>query len=76
MIIYKSEVLAVKIKLKVKFSQTVITKIKTLPPVFLKTFKMAVWQKTLDSCFWHYVCSMKVALTVFTEMRSTSFMEI
>ena len=42
MSIYKSEVLAVKIKLKVKFSQTVITKIKTLPPVFLKTFKMAV----------------------------------
>ena len=42
MSIYKSEVLAVKIKLKVKFSQAVITKIKTLPPVFLKTFKKAV----------------------------------
>ena len=46
-------------------------------------FRTAVWRKTQNSWFWHYVsktiylCSRKVALTVFTEISSTSFfMEI
>ena len=76
---HKSEVLTVKIQLKVKFPQVVITKIKTLPLVFRKIFRTAIWRKTRDSCFWHYVwktidlCSGKVVLTVFTEMCSVSF---
>ena len=52
MSIYKSEVLAVKIKLKVKFSQAVITKIKTLPPVFLrhskKLYDRKLWTAASD----------------------------
>ena len=46
-------------------------------------FWTAVWWKTRDGCFWDYVyktnylCRRKAALTVFTEMCSTSFfMEI
>ena len=65
---HKSEVLTVKIQLKVKFPQAVITNIKILPPVIPKMFRTAVWWKTRDGCFWHYVCktinlcSRKVAL--------------
>ena len=76
---HKSEVLTVKIQLKVKFPQAVITKIRTLPSVFRKMFRAVAWPKTLDSCSWHYVwktinlCSGKVALTVFTEICSVSF---
>ena len=67
-----------KIKVKAKFSQAVITNIRTLPPVFPKMFWTAAWRKTPDGCFWHYVwktiysCSRK-ALTVFTEVCSTTF---
>ena len=77
---HKSEV---KIQLKIKFPQAVITNISTLPPVFPKMFWTAAWWKTRNRCFWQYVCktiylcSGKVALTVFTEMCSASFfMEI
>ena len=65
---HKSEVLSVKIQFKVKFPQVVITKIRTLPLVFRKSFRTTVWRKTRDSCFWHYVwktinlCGGKVAL--------------
>ena len=69
----KSEVLTIKIKLKVKFPRAAITRIRTLPTVFLKLFRTAVWRKIRDDCLWHYVCSMKVALTVFTEMCPASF---
>ena len=68
-----------KIQVKAKFPQVVITNIRTLPPVFSKTFWTAAWRKTPDGCFWHYVCksiyscSRKVALTVFTEMCFTTF---
>ena len=72
-----------KIQVKAKFSQAVITNIRTLPLVFPKMFWTAAWRKTPDGCFWHYLCktiylrSRKVALTVFTEMCSTPFfMEI
>ena len=73
---HKSEVLTVQIKLKVKFPQEVITKIKTLPPVFPKSFRTALWLKTGDGCFWHDECktinlrNRKIALTVFTEMHT------
>ena len=50
-----SEFVAVKTQLKVKFPQAVITKIRTLPLVILKMFRIAVWRKTQDGCFWH-VC--------------------
>ena len=72
-----------KIQVKANFSQVVITNTRALPPVSAKMFWTAAWGKTLDGCFWHYVCktiylcSRKVALTVFTEMCSTPFfMEI
>ena len=39
---HKSEVLTVKIELNVKFSQAVITKIRTLSPVIPKMFGAAV----------------------------------
>ena len=39
---HKKEVLAVKIQLKVKFPQSVITNKMTLPSVFLKMFWTAV----------------------------------
>ena len=39
---YKSEGMTVKIQLKVKFTQAVITKIRTLPPVYPKMFRTAV----------------------------------
>ena len=72
-----------KIQVKAKFPQAVITNIRTLPPVFPKMFWTAVWRKTWDGCFWHYLCktiyscSGKVALAVFTEMCSTTvYMEI
>ena len=39
---HKSEVLTVKIQWKVKFPQTVITKIRTLPPVIPRMFRTAV----------------------------------
>ena len=39
---HKSEVLAVKIQVKVKFPQAVITKISTLPPAFPKMFRTAI----------------------------------
>ena len=42
MIKHKREVLIVKIQLKAKFPQAVITKIRTLPPVFPKMFRTAV----------------------------------
>ena len=67
-----------KTEVKVKFPQAVITNIRTLPSVFPKMFWTAAWRKTPDGCFWHYVCktiylcSRKVALTVFR----TFFMEI
>ena len=51
---HKSEVLTVKIQLKVKFPLAVIYKIRTVPPVFLKMFRTAVWRKTRESCFWNY----------------------
>ena len=51
---HKSEVLTVKIQLKVKFRLAVIYKIRTVPPVFLKMFRTAVWRKTRESCFWNY----------------------
>ena len=80
---YKSEVLTIKINLMIKFSQVAITKIRTLPPLFPKMFRTAVWWKTRDSCYWHYLRktinlgSRKVVLIVFTEMCSAYFfMEI
>ena len=62
------------VHLKAKFLLAVITNIRTLPLVFPKMFWTAAWEKTGDSCYWHYVgktinlCSRKVALTVFTGM--------
>ena len=47
---HKIEVLTVKIQLKVKFPQAVITKIRTLPPVFPKMFRTVVRRKTRDGC--------------------------
>ena len=76
---HKSQVLTVKIQLKVKFPQAVITKIRTLRPVFRKMFRTAVWRKTRDSCFWNHVCKTNnlCSMKVFTEMCFTSFfMEI
>ena len=46
----KSEVSTVKIQLKVKFSQAVITKIRTLSPVILNVFGTAVEPETWDGC--------------------------
>ena len=69
---HKSELLTVKIQLKVNFPQAFITKIRTLPRVFPKMFRTAVWRKTWDSYFWHYVwkiinlCSRKVALIQYS----------
>ena len=39
---HKSEILTVKIQLKVKFPQAVITNIKIFPPVIPKMFRTAV----------------------------------
>ena len=80
--------MAVKIQLKVKFPQAVITKIRTLSLVFPKLFRTSVRRETRDGYFWHYVCKTinlcsKIslftvfALTVFSKMHSaSSFMEI
>ena len=72
-----------KIQVKAKFPQAVFTNLRTLPPVFPKMFWTTAWWKIPDGCFWHYLCktiyscSKKVALSVFTEMCSTTFfMEI
>ena len=60
-------------------TQSVITNIRTLPPVFPKMLWTAIWWKTRDGCFWHYkcktiyLCSRKIALTVFAAMGSISF---
>ena len=51
---HKSEVLTVKIQLKVKFPQAAMTKMRTFPLVLPKMFRTVVWRKTRDSCFWHY----------------------
>ena len=78
---HKSEVLTVKIQSKVKLPHAVIIKIRTLPPVFQKIFRTAVWRKARVGCFWHYVrktinlCSRKVALTVFTECALLCFLD-
>ena len=75
---YKREVLTIRIQSRVKFQQAVITKIRTLSPVYPKMFRRTEWHKTGDRCFWHvcktiHLCSGKVALTVFTGMCSESF---
>ena len=55
------------------YRKSTLTKIRTLPRSFQKMFRTAVWRKTQDCCFWHYVwktynlCSRKVALIAFTD---------
>ena len=44
----RSEVLTVKIQLKVKFPQAVINKKRILPPATPKMFRTAAWWKTPD----------------------------